>query len=221
MPRDSERSLGEMYRRLQAFYEERYTILKGMDMSLDFSQIDATIVYDHTLEHKSSQPIVIIGEAPGANEVLQRTPFVGMAGKNLSALITDAGLSRESDFLITNAFPFRTFQEGANGIKNRTPNTKELQAGAVLLKKELEIVRPQMILLLGGSAKKAFLKLDDTTMTQCVKQMPNHSFQRVKSDMGFDTTIGISFHPSPLVFNMKHKRELLTQFFYEIKKFQI
>jgi len=213
--------LGEMYRRLQAFYEERYAILKGMGTSLDFSQIDATAVYDRMLERKSSHPIVIIGEAPGANEVLQRTPFVGMAGKNLSQLIEGAGLSRESDFLITNAFPFRTFQEGANGIKNRTPNTQELKAGAVLLKSELEILRPWMILLLGGSAKKAFLKLDDKTMTQCVRDMPNHSFHAVQSDMGFDTTIGISFHPSPLVFNMKQKRASLTNFFGELKNFQI
>lgn len=213
--------MGEMYRRLQAFYEERYAVLKAMDASLDFSQIDATAVYDRTLEHKSSHPIVIIGEAPGANEVLQRTPFVGMAGKNLSKLIAGAGLSRESDFLITNAFPFRTFQEGVSGIKNRTPDTRELRAGAALLKSELEILRPRMILLLGGSAKKAFLKLDDRTMTRCVKHMPNHSFQKVQSDMGFDTIIGISFHPSPLVFNMKQKRESLTHFFGELKNFQI
>ena len=160
MPRDSERSLDKVCHTLHAFYAERYTLLKRMNPALDFSQIDPTFVYDHHLEEKTTRPIMIIGEAPGANEVVQQTPFVGMAGKNLSSLIEGAGLSRERDFLITNAFPFRTFQEGASGIKNRTPSTAELKTGSLLLKMELEIVQPRMILVLGGSAKKAVLRLD-------------------------------------------------------------
>ncbi len=192
-----------------------------MAAPLDFSQIDPTVVYDRTLEAKSPHPIMIIGEAPGANEVEQQVPFIGMAGKNLSRLIEGAGMSREKDFLITNAFPFRTFQEGAKGIKNRTPNTAELKAGAVLLRMELAIVQPRMILVLGGSAKKAFLKLDDRSATSVLKQMPNHTFETVTTGMGFDTVLGLSFHPSPLVFNMQQKRDHLIKFFQEIRNIQI
>jgi DNA polymerase len=153
--------------------------------------------------------------------VEQQTPFVGMAGKNLSKLIEGAGLSRERDFLITNAFPFRTFQDGANGIKNRTPSTPELKAGSLLLKMELEIVQPRMILILGGSAKKAVMKLDDKALTATLKKMENHSFQNVMTDMGFETTLGLSFHPSPLVYNMQQKRDTLIKFFHELKNLKI
>lgn len=218
MPRDSERSLDKVFEALRTFYEERWELLKGFDVPLDFSQVDPTVVHDRHLEEKSSNPIMIIGEAPGANEVEQQTPFVGMAGKNLSKLIEGAELSREGDFLITNAFPFRTFQEGAGGVKNRTPSTTELKAGSVLLKMELEIVRPRMILILGGSAKKAFLKLDDAALTSTLKKMANHTFEEVTTDMGFTTTLGLSFHPSPLVFNMQQKRDSLIKFFNKLKK---
>jgi DNA polymerase len=114
--------------------------------------VDYTDVYDKYLDKKVPNPIMIIGEAPGANEVKQKEPFVGMAGKNLDYLINISKLDRQKDFLITNAFPFRTFE----GNKNRTPKANELKEGAKLLLKEIDIVRPRLILLLGNSAIKAF-----------------------------------------------------------------
>lgn len=213
--------MDKVFRELSAFYESRFDLLKAMDTVLDFSQIDPTVVHDRHLEEKAPRPIMIIGEAPGANEVAQQRPFVGMAGKNLSRLIEGAGLSRERDFLITNAFPFRTFQPGAGGIKNRTPATMELKAGSLLLKMELEIVRPRMILVLGGSAKKAVMKLDDKAVTGTLKTMTNHTFEKLTTDMGFETTLGLSFHPSPLVFNMQQKRDKLINFFQALKNIQL
>ena len=180
--------------------------------TLSLEQIDMSVVYDKNLEQKVDNPIMIIGEAPGANEVKEGIPFCGMAGKNLSYLIKLSNLDREKDFLITNAFPFRTFE----GNKNRTPNANELQFGAKLLLQELKIVKPRMILLLGGSAKRAFLKLEDKSLTTALKSMQNHTFKEVKTNIGFKTVLGISFHPSPLVVNQKQKREKLEEFFKQI-----
>jgi len=193
------------------FYDNRLSFISGFK-NLDFKQIDTTLVYDRSLEKKIQNPIMIIGEAPGANEIKQGIPFCGMAGKNLSYLIELSKLSREKDFLITNAFPFRTFE----GNKNRTPNTDELKVGAKLLLQELKIVKPRMILILGGSAKKAFLKLEDIALTSALKLMQNHTFKEVKTDSGFKTILGLSFHPSPLVFNQKQKRQKLEEFFKKI-----
>lgn len=204
--------------RLLDFYKNRLEILKGIDNGLNFLQIDPSEVYDKNLEKKSEDFILIIGEAPGANEVAQGVPFCGMAGKNLSTLIDFSGLSREKDFIITNAFPFRTFERTNSGVKNRTPNTKELKAGAKLLKLELEILRPKMILILGGSAKKAFLKLDDESLTDTLKSMQNHTFKKAESSSGYETILGLGFHPSPLVFNQKAKREELFDFFKRISR---
>jgi len=157
--------------------------------TLSLEQIDMSVVYDKNLEQKVDNPIMIIGEAPGANEVKEGIPFCGMAGKNLSYLIKLSNLDREKDFLITNAFPFRTFE----GNKNRTPNANELQFGAKLLLQELKIVKPRMILLLGGSAKRAFLKLEDKSLTTALKSMQNHTFKEVKTNIGF--LIRVLQHP--------------------------
>lgn len=201
---------------LLTFYAERLERLRGF--GLDESRgIDPTPVYDPFVMEKKEHPIVIIGEAPGGREVEERAPFVGPAGKNLSSLIERSGLDRKTDILITNAFPFRTCQSGSNGVKNRTPETSELTLGAKLLLEELEIIRPSIILVLGGSARKAFMKLADRSLTQALKSMEDHTFLKVASQSGFDVILGRSFHPSPLVYNIPHKREKLQEFFTSLK----
>ncbi|MCV6609123.1 MAG: uracil-DNA glycosylase [Campylobacterales bacterium] len=203
---------------LLKFYKNRLEVLEKSDLDLDL--VDRTLVFDNTFENKIANPIMIIGEAPGANEVEQRKPFVGMAGKNLSKVIEKSGLNREKDFLITNAFPFRTFQHSDSGIKNRTPNTAELKFGATLLLQEIEIVKPKMILLLGGSSKKSFLKIADKSATKTVKNMENHTVSDLTFEtINFTTKIGISFHPSPLVYNMAKKREQLQNFFKTLNQY--
>ena len=147
---------------------------------------------------------MIIGEAPGFNEVKLGEPFVGKAGENLNYLISLSGLDRKKDFLITNAFPFRTFK----GAKNRTPSVKELKIGAELLKKEIEIVKPRLILLLGNSAIKAFSYLCPE-----VKNLKKCGFYNV-----CNLKIGVCYHPSPLAFNRKEIRNSLEKFFTRLPK---
>lgn len=203
--------MDKIYQELTEFYSKRFELIKNEE--LNFDEIDSTLVSDKNFEIKSKNPILIVGEAPGANEVRHGIPFCGMAGKNLLTLISHSGLKRESDFIITNAFPFRTFQKTDSGIKNRTPTKKELEVGAKLLKIELEILKPKVILILGNSAKKAFLKLDDKTLVDTLKKMQNNTFELTKTSYADKITIGFGFHPSPLVFNQKSKREQLLDFF--------
>jgi len=113
----------------------------------------------------------------------------------LDYLISISGLNRKRDFLITNAFPFRTYK----GSKNRTPKASELKLGAILLKKELEIINPSLILLLGNSSIKAYSYLDKSVLNY--------------KKCGFYGKIGVCFHPSPIAFNRKEIRECLENFF--------
>ena len=134
---------------LKYFYKKRADFIKKyLNEDIDF-----TDVFDPYIEQKIDSPIMIIGEAPGAHEVRLKQPFVGKAGENLSFLIEKSELDRKKNFLITNAFPFRTY----DGNKNRTPKAYELKIGAKLLEIEIEIVNPKLILLLGNSAKSIFL----------------------------------------------------------------
>jgi len=180
---------------LKEFYLKRAGFIKNyINENIDF-----TNVYDPYLDEKIDNPIMIIGEAPGANEVRLKEPFVGKAGENLNYLITLSGLDRKRDFLITNAFPFRTYE----GNKNRTPKAKELRKGAELLKKEIEIVKPRLILLLGNSAIKAF-----SYVCSDVKNLKKCGIYDVCG-----LKVGVCFHPSPLAFNRKDIRESLEEFF--------
>jgi len=148
---------------------------------------------------------MIIGEAPGANEVKQKAPFVGKAGENLNYLISLSGFDRKRDFLITNAFPFRTFK----GNKNRTPNSQELKIGAKLLEEEINIVKPSLIILLGNSAIKAFSYIE---WAKDVKKLKKCGVYKIG-----DYKVGLCFHPSPLAFNRKDIRESLEKFFKSLK----
>jgi DNA polymerase len=177
---------------------------------ISFDNVDYTDVFDPYLDEKIKNPIMIIGEAPGANEVIEKQPFVGMAGKNLDYLISLSKYDRKKDILITNAFPFRTYE----GNKNRTPKANELKEGAKLLLEEIKIVKPKLILLLGNSAIKAFSYLP-TENAKEVKKFERNSVNEF--DFGFyKTKIGVTFHPSPISFNRKDIRVALEKFFKEI-----
>lgn len=90
--------------------------------------------------------VVLIGEAPGANEVEQGEPFVGRAGKKLDDILEDIGVKRE-DLYITNLVKIRP-------PENRDPKRDEIEAWKPLLEKEIENVDPEKIITLGNFASK-------------------------------------------------------------------
>ncbi len=103
--------------------------------------------------------IVLIGEAPGKNEVLQGKPFVGQAGKNLNEFIDILEIQRE-DLYITNVVKMRPYKINADTGResNRPPTRKEIQLFSTYLMKELYILQPKLLVTLGNVALK--------TMTQ-------------------------------------------------------
>jgi uracil-DNA glycosylase len=99
-----------------------------------------------------TSPVVVIGEAPGADEVTKGAPFVGRAGQHLQYL-----LKREArlDWLLlyrTNVVLFRP-------PGNRTPYPFEIMASVPRLEAELDIVRPLMVLALGATAWNAMCRI--------------------------------------------------------------
>ncbi len=88
--------------------------------------------------------VMIIGEAPGRNEDLQGEPFVGIAGKKLSLVLENAGISRE-EIYITNTVKCRP-------PNNRVPSKLERETCQEYLQKEIEIIKPKIICVLGNTA---------------------------------------------------------------------
>lgn len=94
--------------------------------------------------------VVIIGEAPGENEDLQGKAFVGRAGKLLDKLMLEIGFDTNKDSLIINVVKCRP-------PENRAPVQQEADNCLPYLKKQLQLVKPEIILLLGATALKHIL----------------------------------------------------------------
>lgn len=102
-----------------------------------------------------SAKVLLIGEAPGAQEVKQNLPFVGQAGKNLDEFLLRLNLKREEIF-ITNVVKFRPTRPGAGGGKaNRPPTKAEIGLCSACLLEEIGIIRPKLIVTLGNVALRA------------------------------------------------------------------
>jgi uracil-DNA glycosylase family 4 len=93
--------------------------------------------------------VMLVGEAPGANEMEQGEPFVGRAGERMNEILEDIGVSR-SELYITNLVKIRP-------PDNRDPKKEEIEAWAPLLEKEIEDVDPDIILTLGNFASREML----------------------------------------------------------------
>jgi DNA polymerase len=104
--------------------------------------------------------IVLIGEAPGADEDEQGVPFVGQAGKWLNTIITKRDLRRE-DVFICNILRCRPRSVLP---KNRPPRAEEAKNCRPFLDRTLDIVKPKVICCLGAVAAKRLLGSQYTTM---------------------------------------------------------
>ena len=93
---------------------------------------------------------MIIGEAPGAKEDLEGEPFVGKSGRLLDSLLEEVGFEVNKDFYICNAFKCRP-------PGNRRPTKKELNDSLPWLYQQIELVDPDIILLVGATSVEALL----------------------------------------------------------------
>src|SRR5580704_18879853 len=98
-----------------------------------------------------SAEIMIIGQNPGAEEDKEGIPFIGNAGQQLNHLLTTSGILRE-DCFVTNSV-------ACHSTDNKAPTPVQIKACSYWLKKQLDIVNPRYVLLLGGTALKAFSDL--------------------------------------------------------------
>ncbi len=97
--------------------------------------------------------IMLIGEAPGADEDRQGKPFVGVSGQLLDRMMASIGLTR-SNLYISNIILWRP-------PGNRTPTTEEIAAFLPIMKRHIQLIAPKVIVTLGGSSTKALLGTQD------------------------------------------------------------
>jgi uracil-DNA glycosylase len=100
--------------------------------------------------------IMLIGEAPGRDEDIEGKPFVGRAGQLLDKMLAAIQLG-EQDVHITNIVYWRP-------PGNRTPTPQEAQVCRPFLERQVELVAPEVIVLLGGAAAKHILDVAEGIM---------------------------------------------------------
>ena len=95
--------------------------------------------------------VMVIGEAPGADEDRAGRPFVGKAGQLLDRMLASIGLSRDKNCFIANMVKCRP-------PENRDPAPEEIAACYPYLSKQIELLRPKLILCVGRVAAQSLIK---------------------------------------------------------------
>jgi len=144
--------------------------------------------------------LMFIGEGPGADEDAQGLPFVGRAGQLLNNMIAAMGLKRERVYI-------------ANIVKcrppgNRTPERDECDTCSPFLMRQIQVIRPKVIVALGATAAKNLLGVNDS-MTSMRGRFYDFSPPRTLTGSGepFTCKLAVTYHPAFLLRDPRQKKE--------------
>ncbi len=135
-------------------------------------------------EGSSSSPLLVVGEGPGRDEDRTGRPFVGQAGNYFETWMKAINLSRTKDFFITNIVKCRPPQ-------NRDPNPEEIEACLPYLERQVELIKPKVILCLGRVAAHSLLGLSESLGSM---RQGEHSYQGIP--------VVITYHPAAVLRNL-------------------
>ena len=132
--------------------------------------------------------LMFIGEAPGADEDIQGEPFVGRAGQLLNNMIKAMGIQRE-DVYIANIIKCRP-------PGNRTPEREECDTCSPFLMRQIEVIKPKVIVALGAVAAKTLLAVN-APMAELRGRW--YDFRGTK--------LAVTYHPAFLLRDPRQKKE--------------
>jgi uracil-DNA glycosylase family 4 len=135
--------------------------------------------------------IMFVGEAPGREEDLEGLPFVGRSGKLLDRMIAAIGLDRSKAY-IANVIPWRP-------PGNRTPTPQETQICLPFIKRQIELVNPDVLVTLGNPSTQTLLLAREGIMKTRGKWVDYDTGTRVIRALA-------TFHPAYLLRSPSYKR---------------
>ncbi|NLK72244.1 MAG: uracil-DNA glycosylase [Clostridiales bacterium] len=145
--------------------------------------------------------LMLVGEAPGAKEIELGRPFVGQAGKNLDEFIDILKIKRE-DIYITNIVKIRPYKinEKTGRKSNRPPKREEIEKYKAILLKEIEIIRPDIVVTLGNHPLRAIYEDNKTT----IGDLHGSALETKDNYILFPL-----YHPAAVIYNQKLKEVYL------------
>ena len=160
--------------------------------------------------------IVLIGEAPGAQETEEQRPFVGKAGQNLNDFLQRIHLDREALY-VTNAVKFRPVKvhPRTGSLSNRPPTREEVALCYSFLTQEIAIIAPKVLVTLGNTPLQADLDDSHATIGALHGQLQPVTVGEV------ETALYPLYHPASLIYrkslaetydaDMAHLSEILHE----------
>lgn len=139
-------------------------------------------------------PVMLVGEAPGAEEDRLGRPFSGPSGRLLDRMLAAVGLDRRTDVYITNVIYWRP-------PGNRAPTSSEIATCLPFLERQVELLRPRVLVSSGGVAARVLLDLKDG-----VGRLRGRRFLYRPGDGGPEIPTLVMFHPAYLLRQPLHKR---------------
>lgn len=139
--------------------------------------------------------VMLIGEAPGANEDKEGIPFCGQSGKLLNNIIKSIGVNREEAY-ITNTVFWRP-------PGNRRPTPKEIGLCRPFVEKHIALVNPELIILVGSTAVESLLSIDTP-----ITSMRQKAFEYNNKYMKKPIPSVVIYHPSYLLRQPYKKKEM-------------
>lgn len=153
-------------------------------------------------------PLMLVGEQPGDKEDLEGHPFVGPAGRILGEALELAGIDREAAF-VTNVVKHFRWRPSPNGKRrlHEKPTKANVTACHVWVEKELEIVRPEVLVAMGATAVDALLGKGVAVMRDRGKP--------IASELA--TTVLVTIHPSAVLRARDDRDEMFEGFVRDLR----
>ncbi|MBD3271173.1 MAG: uracil-DNA glycosylase [Elusimicrobia bacterium] len=140
--------------------------------------------------------LMLIGEAPGRQEDIRGRPFIGSAGKELNRLLASASFKRETIY-ITSILKYRP-------PRNRSPRYREIAAHLPYLKRQIEIIKPSVVMPLGRCATSTVLNLVAGMKKSAVLRMiQSHGSSYNISAAGRNIIVIPTYHPAAILYNRR------------------
>ena len=138
--------------------------------------------------------LMLIGEAPGAEEIRLSRPFVGRAGKNLDEFLAAVQLERQNIY-ITNVVKFRPYKTSVKGtLSNRPPEKDEIACMKPLLLREIETIRPRVVVTLGNVSLKCLAGISATIGA-------HHAAPMSAGALAHKFMLFPLYHPASIIYN--------------------
>lgn len=136
--------------------EELANAIKGFD-GLSIKKTATNMVF---ADGNPQSDIMLIGEAPGADEDMQGKPFVGLSGQLLDKILASIALSRAPDENQKSVYISNILNWRPPG--NRTPTDSEIAISLAFIERHIALVKPKILILCGGISSKSLLKSNDS-----------------------------------------------------------